>query len=73
VINLALGRRVFYPSTLGKVSTACQIFMAGLVIVLNWLRWQMPGLLYAFMFVVGLIIGSSAHYVYLASNRKNRA
>jgi len=72
VINLALGRRVFYPSALGKVSTACQIVLAGLVIVLNWLRWPMPGLQFAFMFVVGLIIGSSAHYVFLVSNRKNR-
>jgi cardiolipin synthase len=71
VVNLAVGRRVFYPTSLGKASTASQIFTVGLVIVLNWLQRTSPLTQYAFMLTVGLIIGSSAHYVFLATNRKD--
>jgi cardiolipin synthase len=70
-VNLALGRRVFYPTTLGKASTACQVIVAWIVILLNWLRQPTPAMYYAFILTVGLIIGSSVHYVFLASTHKN--
>ena len=35
VINLTLGRRVFYPSLLGKLSTATQLLTAGVVLLLT--------------------------------------
>ena len=37
VVNLALERRMFYPSLLGKLSTGAQIVTAGLVLLMNTL------------------------------------
>src|SRR5688572_5497493 len=35
IVNLTVGRRVFYPSLLGKLSTASQLITVGLVLLLN--------------------------------------
>lgn len=67
VINLTLGRRVFYPSLLGKLTTAAQILTAGVVLLLNVLTDDFPPLLYLFGFTLALTVSSALHYVYVAS------
>ena len=67
VINLTVGRRVFYPSLLGKLSTASQILTAGVVLLLNALGSDHPWTLYLYWITLVLTVASALHYVYLAS------
>jgi cardiolipin synthase len=67
VINLTLGRRVFYPSPLGKLTTASQILTAGVVLLLNVLVDPYPSVRYLFGLTLLLTVVSALHYVYLAS------
>lgn len=67
VINLSLGRRVFYPSWLGKLATLCQIFTAGVVLLLNALGAELPGVAHLFRLTLLITVASALHYVYLAS------
>jgi cardiolipin synthase len=66
IVNLTLGRRVFYPSLLGKASTASQILAAGAVLLLN-----VPGvpgveLQPLFLATLAFTVASAVHYTYLA-------
>ena len=67
VINLTLGRRVFYPSTLGKLTTISQILTTGVVLLLNALGAEYAPVVYLFWLTVLLTVASAFHYVYLAS------
>lgn len=67
VINLTLGRRVFYPSTLGKLSTASQLVTVGVVLLLNALGAQYAPATHLFSLTLLLAVASALHYVYLAS------
>jgi len=67
VINLTLGRRVFLPSMLGKLTTACQVVTAGVVLLLNALTDEFPPVLHLFRLTLALTVASAFHYVYLAS------
>lgn len=67
VINLTLGRRVFYPSLLGKLSTASQITTAGLVLLLNAMGNDLPAAIHLFRLTFLLTVASALQYVYLAS------
>jgi cardiolipin synthase len=67
VINLTLGRRLFPPSLLGKLSTAAQIVTAGVVLLLNALQDEYPPVIHLFRLTVALTVASALHYVYLAS------
>ena len=69
VVNFTLGHRVFYPSILGKLSTASQIITAGAVLVLNCLTETPRFVAYLFGLTALLSIGSALHYVYLGSAR----
>ena len=67
IVNLTLGRRMFYPSTLGKLSTLSQVLTAGVVLLENaagavyeYQRWLFVGTL-------ALTVASALHYTYLAS------
>jgi cardiolipin synthase len=71
VINLTLGRRVFYPTLLGKLSTASQITTAGVVLLLNALGTDLPPIVHLYRLTLALTVASALHYVYLAS--ANRA
>ena len=44
-----LGRRVFYPSLLGKLATLSQIVTVGVVLLLNALGWTFPVRVYVFL------------------------
>lgn len=67
VINLTLGRRVFFPSLLGKLTTVAQIITAGAVLLLNALSDDFPPVLHLFRLTLALTVASAFHYVYLAS------
>lgn len=69
VVNLTLGRRVFYPSLLGKLSTASQLLTAGVVLLVNARAADFPPVVHLFRLTLGLTIASALHYVYLASAR----
>jgi cardiolipin synthase len=69
VVNLALGRRVFYPSLLGKLSTASQLLTAGVVLLVNARGVDFPPAAQLFRLTLLLTIASALHYVYLASFR----
>jgi cardiolipin synthase len=70
VINLTLGRRVFYPSVLGKLSTASQLLTVGVVLLLNALGSSFPPVRYLFVATLLFTVASAFHYVYLASAKK---
>jgi len=70
VVNLALERRVFYPSLLGKLSTGAQIVTAGLVLLMNALETCPPAMRYVFVLTALLTVSSALHYVYATSGRK---
>lgn len=70
IINLTLGRRVFYPSVLGKLSTLSQLVSVGLVLLLNALGLDFPGAVYVYQVTLALTVASAAHYAYLGSARR---
>jgi cardiolipin synthase (CMP-forming) len=67
LINLVYGRRVFYPSRLGKLTTVSQIVTVAAVLLLDAVGRPLPALRYLFLATVVLTVGSALHYVYLAS------
>lgn len=69
VVNLTLGRRVFYPSWLGKLATLCQILTAGVALLANALAAEVAGLSYLFRLTLTVTVASALHYVYLATAR----
>jgi cardiolipin synthase len=70
IINLTVGRRVFYPSLLGKLSTGSQLFTVALVLLLNATSWEFPALRLVFALTLVLTVASALHYVYVASVRR---
>jgi cardiolipin synthase len=69
VINFTLGRRVFYPSILGKASTFCQLLSAGFALLANARGACFTGIDRLFDLTLALTVASALHYVYLASAR----
>jgi len=67
VVNLAYGRRIFFPSLLGKLTTASQIVTVGVVLLLDAARWTLPTVRWLFLATLVLTVTSALHYVYLAS------
>jgi phosphatidylglycerophosphate synthase len=70
IINLTLGRRVYHPSILGKLSTLTQVLTVGVVLLLNAFSLSFPAIEYLFRLSLGLTVASALHYVYLASARQ---
>jgi len=68
IVNLTLGRRVFYPSVLGKLCTGSQLLTVGVVLLANALEVTVPGLWLLFAVTLALTVGSAVHYLYLASS-----
>jgi cardiolipin synthase (CMP-forming) len=67
VINLTVGRRIFFPSFLGKATTVAQITSAGVVLLQNALATEYWETQYLFYATVVLTVASALHYVHLAS------
>jgi cardiolipin synthase len=70
IINLTLGRRVFYPSILGKLSTLSQLVSVGLVLLLNAFGINFPAAVYVYQATLVLTVASAAHYAYLGTARR---
>ena len=69
VVNLTLGRRVFYPSLLGKLTTGSQLLTVGVVLLLNAMDAPQPTARYLFVVTLLFTVASAFHYVYVASVR----
>jgi len=69
IVNLTLGRRIFYPSLLGKLSTVSQLLTVGLVLLANVVGSGGTMLRYLFAATLALTVASALHYVYLTSTR----
>jgi cardiolipin synthase len=70
VVNLAVERRVFYPSLLGKLSTAAQVVTAGLALLANTLAACPPALRYLCGLTAALTVASALDYVYGSARRE---
>jgi cardiolipin synthase len=73
MINLTLGRRIFYPSVLGKVSTTVQTLTVGVVLLMNALGTDFAEALYLYRLTFVFTVASALHYVYMASAGKQGA
>jgi cardiolipin synthase len=73
IINLTLGRRVFYPSVLGKLSTLSQLVSVGLALLLNAFTLRFPLAVFVYQATLVLTVASAAHYAYLATARRGQA
>jgi len=73
VVNVTLGRRVFYPSTLGKLSTFCQLVTTGFALLSNARGGCVVGIDWLFDVALILTVTSALHYVYLATARRKAA
>jgi len=62
IFNLAVDRRIFYPTLLGKASSALQLVTVGLVLFANALG-ALPGLRFVFWVTLLLTVGSALQYV----------
>jgi len=72
VVNLTMGRRVFYPSIWGKLSTASQLVTVGVVLLLNAFAIPPRGLEWLFRLTLVLTVGSALHYLASSSTRDAR-
>jgi len=73
IINLAYGRRLFYPSPLGKLTTASQIVTVAVVLLLDAVGRPFPPVRLLFLVTVAVTVASALHYVYLASTGRTGA
>jgi cardiolipin synthase len=69
VVNLTLGPVEFPPSRLGKVSTALNITTGAAVLAVNAMGECPPAMRWLYLATLGLLIATTLHYVYLASER----
>jgi cardiolipin synthase len=67
IINMTVGRRVFTPSMLGKLSTAAQVATAGSVLLANALQDAFGWLPILYWLALGLTVGSAFDYTWRAS------
>jgi cardiolipin synthase len=68
LIHLTSGVGTFAPSVLGKLTTATQIVMVGVVLLLNWLAEPAPVLVQALSWLtLALTVASGLHYIYRAA------
>jgi cardiolipin synthase (CMP-forming) len=63
IINLTIGRRLFSPSLLGKLTTACQLLLVMLVLIVNGVGFQIEGLWIVVYLTLALTVSSGMHYI----------
>ena len=73
IVNLTMGRRVFYPSLLGKLTTASQLITVGVVLLLNAFTLRLPWLEWLFWLTLVLTVGSALHYLFSSSVRRGES
>jgi cardiolipin synthase (CMP-forming) len=69
IVNMTLGRRIFYPSLLGKVATVAQLMTVGFVLLVNATGANPALLRLLFIATLVLTVASALHYTYVASTR----
>jgi len=69
VVNLTVGRRVYHPSRLGKLSTALLVGTGGVALLVNTLGECPPSLRWLYEVNLAMLIVATVHYVYLVSER----
>ena len=69
IVNMTLGRRIFYPSRLGKLATVAQLMTVGFVLLANAAGAGSALLRPLFVATLVLTVGSALHYTYVASTR----
>lgn len=73
VVNLSVGPIEFPPSRLGKASTAVNVLTGAVVLAANAVGECPPALFWLYLLTVGMLIATTVHYVYLASERPRSA
>jgi cardiolipin synthase len=73
VVNLSVGPIEFPPSRLGKASTAVNVLTGAAVLAANAMGECPRALLWLYLLTVGMLIATTVHYVYLASERPPRS
>ena len=71
-VNLAMGPRVFYPSRLGKVSSALNMIAGGAALATNAAGDCWPAIRWLYGATLVLLIVSTAQYVYMASEHPQK-
>jgi cardiolipin synthase len=69
IVNFTLGRRIFYPSMLGKLCTVSQIVTVGVALLANAFGaggWAFRPLV---LLTLALTVTSALHYTYVASTQ----
>jgi len=72
VVNLSVGPIEFPPSRLGKASTALNVLTGAAVLAANAMGECPPALRWLYFATVAVLIATTVHYVYLASERPPR-
>jgi cardiolipin synthase len=73
IVNLTVGPRAFAPSWLGKASTACIVATGCAVLAANAVGECPSSLSWLYVATLVVLVASTAHYVYQASERPRRA
>jgi cardiolipin synthase len=68
-VHLTVGPRVFYPSRLGKASSALNMVTGGVVLAVNAAGECPPAIGWLYVVTLVVLIASTAQYVYVASER----
>jgi cardiolipin synthase len=68
-VNLTVGPRVFYPSRLGKASSALNMVTGGAVLAVNAAGECPPAIGWLYVVTLVVLIASTAQYIYMASER----
>jgi len=68
-VNLTVGRRVFYPSRLGKLSSALNMITGGAALAVNAAGDCLPAMWWLYGVTLVVLIASTAQYVYASSER----
>jgi cardiolipin synthase len=72
VVNLTVGPIEFPPSRLGKISTALNLLTGAAVLAANATGECPRALVWLYATTVGVLLATTAHYVYLASEHPQR-
>jgi len=72
-VNLTVGRRVFYPSRLGKASSALNMVTGGAALAVNAAGDCQPAMLWLYALTLLVMIASTVQYIYASSEHSSRA
>ena len=71
VVNLAIERRVFYPSLPGKVATVLYILTGAITLLYNYLGYASPVVIWTVYAALAVTIVSGLHYIVHAARLVN--